>query len=52
MIPFDLAVIFKPKAGKLAVTYFVKNIDERGLKVECPVAGPIENAESYFDLKT
>jgi len=47
MIPFDIAVIFRPKAGKTAVTYFVRNVDEAGLKAECPVAGMVTSAEDY-----
>jgi len=26
LVPFNIAVIFRPKAGKLAVTFFVRSI--------------------------
>lgn len=49
MIPFDICVIFKAKAGRIAAAYFVRNIDEEGLKEECPVGKMMKNAENFVD---
>jgi len=47
LVPFDMCVSFKPKAGKVAVACFSRNTDAAGLAAECPVGAKVSSAESY-----
>lgn len=47
MVPFDVGVVYRPKKGKLAVTYFVRSIDESGLVKECPLGAEVKSADQY-----
>ena len=49
MVPFDICVVFRPRAGELAATFFVRSIDEEGLKTEMPVGDAILTAEMHFE---
>jgi len=37
MVPFDVAVVYHPRKGELATVFFVRSIDEKGLKTELPL---------------
>mmetsp|Transcript_43790 Transcript_43790/g.51284 ORF Transcript_43790/g.51284 Transcript_43790/m.51284 type:complete len:209 (-) Transcript_43790:76-702(-) len=41
MVPFDLAIIYRPNKGMTAVTYFMRSVDAEGLKSECPIGEEI-----------
>jgi len=47
MIPFDICVVFRPKANKLAAAFFVRNIDQKGLEVELPVGLEMSSPGQY-----
>ena len=47
LIPFDLCVTFKPRAGKTAVALFSRSTDEKGLVEGCPVGAKVASAASY-----
>jgi hypothetical protein len=36
-VPFDLAVIYRPKAGQTAVAFFVRSAGQDQIRAECPV---------------
>jgi hypothetical protein len=45
MVPFEIAVVYRPQAGKIAVVYFTRAIDSAGLKSECPVGTQVLSAD-------
>jgi len=47
MVPFDIAVVYQPKAGQIAVTFFVRSTQSQGLKEHCPIGNLIPTPEQY-----
>lgn len=47
MVPFDIGVVYRPKAGKTAVVFFVRSIDAAGIKIELPVGAQVPCAEEF-----
>ena len=45
MVPFEVAVVYRPQAGRIAVVYFTRAIDSAGLKSECPVGTQVLSAD-------
>lgn len=46
MVPFDIAVVYRPKKGKLALALFVRSCTSADLKADLPVGKLISSAES------
>jgi hypothetical protein len=42
LIPFDLAVVYSPRKGETAVSFFTRSIDEKGLVAELPLGGKVK----------
>ena len=49
MVPFECGVVYRPRAGSLAVVYFVRTIDDAGLKGSMPMGGKVGSAEAAFE---
>jgi len=47
-IPFDCAVVYRPRAGETAVTFFTKKLDAEGIRLGCPVGKRIGSAEEEW----
>jgi len=47
----DLAVVFKPKKGKIAAVYFTRAVDAAGIEAECPVGDKFTTAKAYGEKK-
>jgi len=45
MVPFDIAVVYRPRAGELAMTFFVRSVGTEGIKADCPVGSLIRSPE-------
>ena len=45
MVPFDVAVVYRPKRGKLAVACFVRSASREELKAGCPIGASVSCAE-------
>ena len=43
MVPFECGVVYRPRAGSLAVVYFVRTINDAGLKGSMPMGGKVGN---------
>lgn len=48
MVPFDCAVVYRPKANQLAVACFVRSVAADELEAEFPVGSKISCAEDSF----
>lgn len=44
-VPFDVAVVYRPRKGELAVVYFVRNIDRAGIVAQLPMGGVVPTPE-------
>ena len=47
LVPFNIGVVYRPKRGRTAVVFFVRDIDARGLEEACPVGKEITSASMY-----
>eukprot|EP00658_Telonema_sp_P-2_P085658 TRINITY_DN9808_c0_g1_i1.p1 TRINITY_DN9808_c0_g1~~TRINITY_DN9808_c0_g1_i1.p1 ORF type:complete len:321 (+),score=53.43 TRINITY_DN9808_c0_g1_i1:392-1354(+) len=47
-VPFDVAVVYRPRAGQLAVACFVRSVNGAELKAGCPLGGSVSCAEDSF----
>lgn len=51
LVPFDIAVIYRPKAGEIAITYFVRNMGKsEDIQKNSPVGDKITCAEKVFEM--
>jgi len=51
MIPFNIAVVYRPRSGELAVAFFVRNVDSKGIMSGLPVGDLVPSAEQSFARK-
>ena len=45
MVPFDVAVVYRPRAGELAVVFFVRSCKREDLQALCPIGDELASAE-------
>jgi hypothetical protein len=51
-IPFDVAVIYRPRANEIASAYFTRRVNTNGLQTMMPIGEPIANAEQAHRTKS
>jgi hypothetical protein len=49
MVPFDCAVVYRPRAGQLAAAFFVRSLSRAGIQAELPMGGMVASAEETFN---
>ena len=46
MVPFDVAVVYRPKRGQRAIVFFVRSVGRDQLVTECPVGSIVPVPEN------
>ena len=45
MVPFDVAVVYRPRAGERAVLFMVRACSREDLETLCPLGAEVDSAE-------
>lgn len=48
MVPFDIAVVYRPTKGRLAVVYFVRSVNRSGLVAELPMGAVVPTPDQMW----
>lgn len=44
-VPFDVSIVYRPRANQIAVASFCRRVDVHGLEKNMPTGGVVKNAE-------